>query len=267
MRRLILNISTIFILTGLFSCEEEYKNFKAENYKPAIVIEGLITDENPPYYVKVSRSVAFGDSINDSFILNAKVRLSDNEGNSELLSIQKSGIYRADSIHGKPGNIYSLEVKIGDSVFNSNCVMPLLFSADSLIPVFHEDNGIYNKGYYVKIYGKKPQTDSINFFKCQIYQNSRLINNRSVSYVFSDEHTSSTLNFEFQEPFALHDTAELEIQSITHEVFIFFSDINMLVSDDSFVFEYQKNPRSNISNGALGCFQASSVKRMKVIIQ
>jgi len=266
MRKLSLNITIIFVLMGLFACEDVYNDLKVENYKPAIVIEGLITDEIPPYYIKVFRSVAFGDSTYNNYISGAEVRLSDNEGNTELLSMQSPGIYRADSIRGKPGNVYSLDVKVGDSVFSSKCVMPSIMLVDSLIPIFYQDDGNNTKGYHLKLFGRKPQNDSVNFYKCLIYQNNRLINNHSYSLIFSDEHTS-VQEVEFPETFALHDTAEIEIQSITKEVFDYFLNINMLIIDNSFIFDYQKNPHSNISNGAFGYFQASAVRKIKVIIQ
>jgi hypothetical protein len=267
MRKLILYIFIFFALTGSFACEEEYKDFKVEKYEPVVVIEGLITDNNPPYFVKVSRTTFFGDSSYNKSIANLEVRMTDNEGNTELLSIQEPGVYRSDSLQGKPGNTYKLEVRIRDSVFISNCVMPPAIVNDSLISVYHKDDGIYKQGYHVKLIFRKPQNDSINYYKCNIYQNGKLITNRLYSIIFSDDNTSSKLEVEFLESFSFHDTVELEVMTINKEVYNYFFDIDKIISNDSYIFDYQRNPRSNISNGAFGYFQASSVKRLKLVIK
>jgi hypothetical protein len=86
----------------LYSCEELYDDFNVKEHKSDIVIEGVITDANPPYYIKVMKTVKFGDSTLIDYVSDALVSLSDNEGKTEILTAEQTGLYRCDSIIGKP---------------------------------------------------------------------------------------------------------------------------------------------------------------------
>ncbi len=60
--------------------------------------------------------------------------------------------------------------------------------------------------------------------------------------------------------FAPGDVARIEMYSISRDAFVFYNDLqNLLNSDGGLFSQPPSNSRTNLSNGALGFFQASAL--------
>ena len=64
------------------------------------------------------------------------------------------------------------------------------------------------------------------------------------------------------------ELAGAEIYSLSRPVFIFYRDLSKILANDGGMFDPPPaNPRSNISNNALGVFQASAISYREVSIE
>jgi hypothetical protein len=103
---------------SLFSCKELY-DYKAETSSDYLVVEGMITDDPGPYYVTLSKAVAYD---NDMRIYNYKpekesgatVSIKSDKGEEAILyeDNNKPGTYatRAEDIKGEIGHKYWLYI-------------------------------------------------------------------------------------------------------------------------------------------------------------
>ncbi len=66
----------------------------------------------------------------------------------------------------------------------------------------------------------------------------------------------------------LGDTARVSIYSLTRQSYLFYFDlVNVLQNDGGMFSPPAANPRTNLSNGALGLFQVSAIVSGETIIE
>lgn len=108
------------ILTLIFSfirCIDPYAP-KLEGYESLLVVEGLVTDENSSYSVKLSRSVG-EQNASPEVISDAKIYITDETGGSVYLNNKGNGKYKTDSIQfrGIVGKTYILHIETKEGNF------------------------------------------------------------------------------------------------------------------------------------------------------
>lgn len=121
MGRLVFRVGlTLFTSLGFFACVEPI-DFDLPRANDQLVIEGMISDESPPYEVKLSRGIDLNaDTLIKIPVNDASVTLFDDLGNSESLSAMGNGIYQTTgSIQGKIGRSYHVVVQTGNQIFRS----------------------------------------------------------------------------------------------------------------------------------------------------
>ena len=108
-------IAGIFALT-LITCIDPYV-LKLNKYESLLVVDGLVTDENAPYTIKLSRTYQDKDAL-PVMVTNAEVNVKDNNGNISAFMEVAQGIYRSDPDHfiGKTGETYTLHIKTNDGL-------------------------------------------------------------------------------------------------------------------------------------------------------
>ena len=122
---------TVFMFLG---CIDPYTpDFK--DHKSLLVVDGLITDENRPYSVQISRT--FQDmSISPEKVSGAKVFLTDTDHNIEYLEDKGDGIYKTDSTQftGTVGSEYVLHIitSQGEEYESNPCMMYPVADIDSI---------------------------------------------------------------------------------------------------------------------------------------
>lgn len=107
-------ILAFIILVAAASCIDPY-NPNIKGYKSLLVVEGLITNENSSYKIKLSRTVNEGSSIPER-ITDANVYITDGDGIKTHLQNSGDGYYTTDStsLTGVIGQKYTLQIITSD---------------------------------------------------------------------------------------------------------------------------------------------------------
>ncbi|QMW06148.1 DUF4249 domain-containing protein [Spirosoma foliorum] len=101
----------LLVLVLVISCVTEYQP-DSISIPPALVVEGLITDQPGPYFVKLTRTADYSYKSLNLLETGATVIISDDLGNKETLIEQSpGGNYRTSSIQGVAGRTYKLTIK------------------------------------------------------------------------------------------------------------------------------------------------------------
>jgi hypothetical protein len=112
MLRTIRNIFVVlFLIFTISRCIDPYFP-ELEGYESLLVVEGLVTDENSSYTVKLSRSVQHQDTVPE-VISDATIYISDENSKNAYLRNAGNGIYRTDSVEfrGMIGKTYILHIQ------------------------------------------------------------------------------------------------------------------------------------------------------------
>lgn len=122
-------LNNILLLIALLfccsACQEPYNEDYITGNEKIPVILGALTEGPGPFTINLKWASSFKKYIN-SPIFDAKITISDNEGNSELLMEQGSGNYvtKATGIRGVIGRKYKISIKlIGGKVLESPFIM------------------------------------------------------------------------------------------------------------------------------------------------
>ncbi|GAB3490928.1 hypothetical protein GCM10027341_03270 [Spirosoma knui] len=131
----------VFILavTALISCIDQVQ-LPVRTEEPRLVVEGQITNEAPPYTVKLTYTGKYsgseGQNPADQFVSGAQVSLADDQGRSTRLVATGPGVYQtADStFRGQVGRSYSLSIVLTDGkrYVTSPERMPIVPAIDSI---------------------------------------------------------------------------------------------------------------------------------------
>lgn len=256
-------LSGIFALVALIltfvSCERVIQ-LDLKNSTPKIVIQGNIYDQPGPYIVKISNSASFDASSNYPPISGAKVAISDNVGQNEVLSETIAGTYLTSKLRGVPGRTYSLSVTTGNDTYLSSTTMPYAVAIDSI--------------YFSKSLFSGEDVTTVRIldppFVVNYYRFIYFINKvqQKVFYVLDDElFQGATIRYALFSrgtdiKLAKGDLVSVWLESIDHGVYEYFRT----AGSDEGESASPANPVSNISNGALGYFNACSVRKISALV-
>jgi hypothetical protein len=245
-------------LSGLLLSCQKVIDLKLNTSSSQMVIEGNVFDQFSPDTVRISKSVNFDSTNVFPPVSGATVIINDNAGNSETLTEIYPGTYITSSLQGVPGRTYTLSVQTGGKTYTANSTMPPAVAIDS---VYLGKSLVTNRQVNIEF------GDPANI--ANYYRLLEFVNNTQVENFFV---TSDKLN---------------DGKMITYSI---WNDNNRLKSGrivtiwleciDESVYDYFRtaslngeqtispsNPLSNISNGALGYFNACSVRGKSIIVQ
>jgi hypothetical protein len=123
-----------------------------------VSIDGYISDQPGPYRVTVLRTFDTESKENLRSGVSARVTLSDNEGNSEVMKQTTSGVYETsvDGIRGKVGNVYKVNVELEDGrIYES--IADTLYSGATVSSVANKIislPGLDGYKYFFEVYGQ-----------------------------------------------------------------------------------------------------------------
>jgi hypothetical protein len=266
-------------LFTLFSCDEPVKLDPNQSVS-RVIIEGQVTDQPGYQYVKVSRSGGFYETGKTPRITNALVVVKDDIGNEySFLHNPKNksdsvGYYLpAVAFKGEIGRTYQLTVNVDDELYEAEDKMFNITSVDSLSYQVNEeerdDPEDEGKFYEVLLYAKEPQQTK-DYYLFKFYRNDSLKVQEDTEIYFADDEILGESIDGVSSPifFAPGDLARVEMYSISRTAFVFYTDLqNLLNSDGGLFSQPPSNSRTNLSNGALGFFQASALNISSVEIK
>ncbi|MVM30258.1 DUF4249 family protein [Spirosoma sp. HMF4905] len=99
------------VLLLVVSCVTEYQPGNV-SIPPALIVEGLITDQPGPYLVKLTRTADYSYKSLNLLETGATVIISDDLGNQEVLTEQSpGGTYKTAKLQGIAGRTYKLTIR------------------------------------------------------------------------------------------------------------------------------------------------------------
>ena len=252
------------ILCGLIalvffgSCEKVI-DLKLNTSGPQIVIQGDVNDLPGPYTVKITRTVDFDESTIVPPVTGAEVEISDNTGNTEVLTETSPGVYLTSVIHGIPGRTYSLSIKADGKNYTARSTMPSAVDIDSL---FCEKSYF---GNFLQLYVEfSDPAGKENYY--HLIQDINGVAQDVMGFTSDDLNDGQTIKFplmSMDEESLLNagDTITVWLESIDKGVYEYYRTIDRYSGQ----YTTPSNPVSNISNGALGYFKACAVRKKTII--
>lgn len=269
----------IFALCCLyFSACEETIVIDTGQLAERVVIEGLITNEQN-HFVKLTRTREFYSSGPATRIEDALVSVSDDNGNTFQFvhnpadNPDEDGFYYpVNNFQGQVGSVYSLSVEVDGAQYNAQEELLPVTPIDSLRVIVNEeemeDPEEEDRFYEVLFYASEPQ-DRKDQYLFKFYNNGEIVKDSNTDIYFSDDVFLGEKidDLEIAGYYKLGERVTVEMYSLTQEGYIFYSDLFNLLNNDGGMFSPPPaDPRNNLSNGALGYFQVSSVSRDEIII-
>jgi hypothetical protein len=260
------NVSIVLISLLFTSCEKTVA-LKYKDNPSRIIIDGNITNEPGPYFVKITKSIPLSDTGNYPAIDNAVVTISDNTGNSEMLTPQGNGMYRTNTIAGVTGRTYSLIVNAENQTYTAQSTMPQPALFDSIKVEQFTFGGDIERNI-IPIY-----TDPItkgNNYRFMLWVNNKLINQH---FVQNDEITNgvvNTMRLEIDDntvTLKAGDLITLKMHCIDKKVTLYYTTLALMGDSGPGGGTTPNNPPTNITNGALGIFSAHTVQEKSKVLQ
>lgn len=250
-------IVALFIVSAIFSACEKEIDVDLNSSQPQIVIEGNITDQPGPYYVKISKSVNFSDANNFPQVSNALVIISDNTGITDTLTEISAGLYQTNIITGVVGNTYNLSVNVEGKSYYANSTMPNKVTLDSLRFTAFSNPGSENSYLVVPVY-TDPANQSNNY-RFVLSVNGVL----DKSYIVFDDNVSNgevnerPIISNSDDEITLGDTVSIEMRCIDDNTYLYFFALGEIASGGPGGGITPNNPPNNIvGNKSLGYFAA-----------
>ncbi len=276
MKYLIIVLLPLFVLQ---SCDEPVR-LDPNQSASRIIIEGQVTNKPGYQYVKVSRSGGFYETGKTPRVTNAFVLVKDDLGNEypfihnpenkdELVGYYLPSV----SFEGEIGRTYHLSVDLDEQRYEAEDKLYSVTSIDSLSYQINEDEKDdpedVGKFYEVLLFAKEPQGTN-DYYLFKFYRNDSLKVQADTEIYFADDEILGENIDGVASPiyFAPGDLARVEMYSISRTAFVFYTDLqNLLNSDGGLFSQPPSNSRTNLSNGALGFFQASALAARSVEIK
>ncbi|CAD7816114.1 hypothetical protein CHRY9390_03103 [Chryseobacterium aquaeductus] len=269
MKNICLLIISLFFFTN---CEKEI-DLDLDDRSGNIVIEANVTDQAGPYYVKITKSVAFTAGNTYPVVNNAVVILSDDNGQTETLNYIGEGFYETVNFTTAPGRTYTLKVTAEGKEFTAKSTMPqpvLLenLQQDSfevagelsytLLPIFTDPSTLGNRYLFSYTLNSNPNK-TFEAFSDNV--NNGSVNQRPLLLPNDDEDGIS-------EKTKVGDIINVEMQCIDAAVYTYYTSLLEIIGGGGPGGGITPtNPPSNITNGALGYFSAHTVSKKSYVIQ
>jgi hypothetical protein len=262
----------LFYLTCLVmlftSCEKEV-DLDLDNKSGTLVIEGNITDQPGPYYVRVTRSVPFTDINQYPPVTDAFITIGDTKGQTDTLEHIGEGRYQTSSLHSVPGHTYNLLVKTAGISYTAQSKMPTAVDLDSLrqdpvkmggdtsyniLPIFTDPAPLGNRYFFIL---------TVNGHTKKIFQtisdnvNNGLVNQRSI-----------ITSREEDDEIKIGDRVNVEMQCVDERMYSYLTALVQITDNTGIGGSVTPaNPPSNISSGALGYFSAHTTRSSNIEIR
>ncbi len=269
----IIPFGCLLVLTLFFAActtEPEIIDIPLDDSNPKLVVEGLITNQPGPYYVKLSLSTSYYNTGGTPKVNDATVIITDNTGRRETLTRApgQDGVYRTRNLRGVVGNTYYLTINYKGQEYKAESLLPTGITLDKLTYAFVPQRGFLSEGYYVFMYGREPKPER-NYYRWYLYRNDTLNNGRGDIFVEDDQfYPEEVDSLMYTQRFNEGDRVKIEVHSLTKEAAEYYTGLaNVLNNDGGLISSPPKNPKGNISNGALGIFRASKVSTAQVEIK
>ena len=258
---------SIFLLIFCTGCQDVFDFPETGKYKKIPVIEAIITNQSGHQRVRVNYAVQFDDSVSSEPITGALVKIIDVAGDTVRFRYSENGWYITNSFVALPENTYSLLVQIDTVVYHASSMMVPMHGLDSLSYTFYKKVNTSDSAYYLKGFAGTTDPDNPKYYQIQIYKNHKLCTTGSNTVLFTDIATLSLNGVELNQGFAKNDTLDVELYSLTKEMFYYYAYIfNNILYNGNFDLDFKTNPPIQFNPKALGYFQVSALSRKSIVM-
>ncbi len=258
----------VFILTTLVSCQEVIQ-LDLNSANPLLVIDAVIDDQLAADTVKLTKTIGLDQGKTDiRGVTGARVTLSDDAGNSEVLLENAAGKYITNTMaKGVPGRTYTLAVATDGKTYTATSKMPIPVRFDSLItvpsvgfgrprpnarapvPLYQDPAGV--KNFYRFVRTVRDTTESNIIIRDDILTDGKL--------------ATQPLNAFGGKSISVGDKVKITMLCIDEAVYNYLRTVNTNSGGGPNASATPQNPISNFSGGCLGYFSAHSSQERTVI--
>lgn len=270
--RSLLHFFTGFWFLLLISSCEEIVTPDLITADPVIVIDSWVTNRPGDSYIKLTQTAAFNSPEATPRVSNALIYLTDNFNRRvRFIETEKGSYFPEDNdFTGKPGGVYKLSVRLGETEFLASARMSGVPKIDSLKYSLREDEPLFEDGYYLTVYFQDPPGQR-NYYYWEVLLNEEIINDKEISISEDGNVNGQYLNFEL--PFFIDkaladssDRVQVNIFSLTEDAYKYYQGLDLLTKSGSPAQAVPENPPTNIQNGALGFFNVSAMDSSRVTL-
>lgn len=266
LKRFIYLSGMLFMFIAFSACEEIIE-FDVDDADEAIVIEGIVTSNNEPVKVLVSKTTAYFGAPKSNPVSGAIVSLRTEKGRARYFEESAPGVYELEKIDAKSGVWYIMEVQYDSITYTARSFMNDHVKIEEVGISYFDGFGIFDSGYKVSTYIRDPANVE-NYYRLKYYVNDQPTRDPGGITLYSDQLFDgkdiglAQRSIVFQET----DTLTIELQSLDKAAYDYFSTLENIVGMDIQQSASPANPISNFNNGALGYFSAHSFDRKMLII-
>ncbi|HEY6977168.1 MAG TPA: DUF4249 domain-containing protein [Chitinophagaceae bacterium] len=260
------NILNIIFTASVFTSCEKVIDVDSKSNQSTIVIEGNITNEPGPYFVKITKSISLEEAGPNPTIDDAVVTISDNLGNSETLTLKGNGMYSTNTINGAEGRTYTLTVQAENQTYTAQSTMPQRVPFDSIkveaITVFGDTE--YN---LIPVY--IDPIEKGNKYRFVLTVNDTLINQHFIQNDDIKNGAVNTFRLEINDDdlkLKQGDSVNITMQCIDKNMASYYTALALMADSGPGGGTTPNNPPSNISNGASGVFSAHTVEEKSKVL-
>jgi hypothetical protein len=260
----------VLMLLIFTSCSEELIDIDLTDYRNTIVIEGIMANNYGPHRVRISKAKYIFESSASQMVSDASVTITDNLGNIAVLEESEPGLYETSSITGIPGRVYTLEVIAEGKVYTAASVMPQPLELEMI-----RFQRISSNTPEYSLYSTFQDREGVDdFCRINFYRNGYYLSGDMILYQGEYTDGEEIVIDDLKNYFYRLDRVNIEVISLNRNIFDYYYFLeNSLPEDDgdnetTDIIEFgYSNPKSNISNGALGFFSAQSYTNYSRVVR
>jgi len=253
----------LFIAIMAFSCKKVI-NLDLGNNSGKLVIEGNITDEPGPQYVKLSRNVPFTSTNTYPPVSGATVTIDNNNGRVAQFKEGPAGTYMLDSAYATAGRTYTLSVVADGKTYKASSTMPDYVVMDSIVT----SNNILDKNdnkRMMTVFFNDP-VGIKNQYRFVMWVNKKQVN---TIFAFDDQFIDGkhvTLDLQQTETDIYpRDTVKIEMQCIDKPVYTYWFTLEQQQGNNPGGAVAPSNPPTNITPAVLGYFSAHTTQSLTIV--
>lgn len=246
-----------FLAMALFSCEKVI-DVNLNDEDPKVVIEAMFTAGETTHQVVITKTLNFSEAEPYPVVDNAVVTVTDNLGNSQVLSYAGNGVYETTGYAVVEGRTYTLTAVIDGQTYTALSTVPTAVPIDQLT-VLSFQFGPDTVNALIPL--RMDPAGVKNFYQFNLFNNSERVSGIYLQDdAFSDGIQVQQPIFDNEGSYKSGDTAFVEMYGIDEPVYNYFF---ALLQNQTAT---PANPTSNFSGGCLGYFSARTKDTASVII-
>ncbi|MDF2474942.1 MAG: hypothetical protein K0S24_425 [Sphingobacterium sp.] len=250
----------LFGLSLLISSCEEKMDLDLNEAAARVVIDAQLSDASAVQRIRISQSVGFDDPVNTSGIKGATVSVKDNENRNYSFQYEKDGYYIHRNFKPMAGQTYALNVTVQKQKYSSSSRMPIY------VPV--QSTGISEKSiagenyiFATLTFNDPPKVSNYYIYTLSI-NGGPFRFARAESDQFNDGLKVTHYISDLQKDLSRGDNVIVRRYCVDEKTYQYWNEYQ----NNNLSNAAPSNPKSNISNNALGYFSVAPVKEYPLTI-